>query len=289
MRPHTPHAVVTPEHSICFGGHFYASSVLKETCIGILQAFVGSSTLTNSDSRNSWKLLHRIALYYHHVLVEKSGDAGKYKLFSVSPVDLFLVDEDKSHVPSVMEQDGMIGLLLFCIIMEISHVLHPGTYDADNEMTKREQIMLIDARKHARYLVSWVKSSYKFQERSLQGIDDIYETMLWRVSMSLCSAMEESGISPMLMDCTPDAVAGACYDTLLSYKDSKYWDQRKTYISDSYDWDDLLLITSRDDILPLEEVVTGFTECDVHKMDELPLPSINDDVTMSFWLQREVD
>ena len=77
MRPHTPHAVVTPLHSICYGGFFYCSGLLKETCIGILQTFVGSSSLTNSDTRKSWHLLHRMIVYYHYVLVEKHGDDGE--------------------------------------------------------------------------------------------------------------------------------------------------------------------------------------------------------------------
>lgn len=79
MKPHTPHVVVTPEHSICFGGHFYSTGVLKDTCIGILQTFVGSSQLTNADCRSSWQLIHRMVIYYHQDLVENRDDPGEFQ------------------------------------------------------------------------------------------------------------------------------------------------------------------------------------------------------------------
>lgn len=78
MRPHTPHAVVTLKHSICFGGHFYSTGALKDTCIGIIQTFVGSAQLTNADSRSSWELLHRLVVFYHQELVENRNDPGKF-------------------------------------------------------------------------------------------------------------------------------------------------------------------------------------------------------------------
>lgn len=202
-----------------------------------------------------------------------------------------LLDEDKSHVPNVEEQDGLVGLLLFCIILELSNALHPGTYESSkgDQMTELERYILVDARKHARLLISWVKASLVIQESdSLQDID-LSEILLWRVTMTLSSAIEDNReeITPFLPGCTPDAVACAIYDTLLGRKGSDYWEGRKEFIDDSYDWEGILVITQRDKAFPLEDGITGMTEADRCHKEKQPPPSANEGITMPFWLQRQ--
>ena len=62
-----------------------------------------------------------------------------------------------------------------------------------------------------------------------------------------------------------------------------HWKERKSYISNAYDWEGVIIISQRDEILPLEENITGFIEGDRHNSP----PSLNDQVTMSYWLQRQ--
>ena len=203
---------------------------------------------------------------------------------SISLFHSLLLDVDKSHVPDIQDQDGLIGLLMFCSIIEISYVLHPGTYEEVDKMTEHEKIILMDARKHARLLVSWIKSHFVIIDSSSLTDVDICDILLWKISMTLSSAMEDhEDFSPILPQCTPDAVACAFYDTLLGWKGRKYWRERKAYISNAYDWEGVMIISQRDEILPLEETITGFTEGDRHNSP----PSLNDQVTMSYWLQRQ--
>lgn len=195
-----------------------------------------------------------------------------------------LLDEDKSHVPDVEDQDGLIGLLLFCSILEISYVLHPGTYETQDKITEHEKMILKDARKHARLLISWIKSSYVIHDSSSLTDVDLCDTLLWRISMTLSSAMaDQDDVSPILPECTPDAVACALYDTLLDRKGTKYWKGRKDYICKSYDWEGILIISRRDEDLPLDTSITGATGGD---RSVLP-PSLNANITMSSWLQRQ--
>jgi hypothetical protein len=78
MMPNAPHAVYTPEHAVCHGGHFFAKSTMEKTMFGIIHGLMGGLLLTNTDHHPSWLLLRRIAYFYHDVLV--CDDAGRRRL-----------------------------------------------------------------------------------------------------------------------------------------------------------------------------------------------------------------
>ena len=64
MRPNTPHLVVTPEHAICQGGHFYATSTIRDTCFGIYHTFIGGLLLTNTEySFHAQQMLTRMLFF----------------------------------------------------------------------------------------------------------------------------------------------------------------------------------------------------------------------------------
>ena len=65
MRPNTPHCIVTFESAICKGGHFYASSTIRDTCYGYLHSFVASTLLTNTEHTTEAQLLLRHLLDFY--------------------------------------------------------------------------------------------------------------------------------------------------------------------------------------------------------------------------------
>jgi hypothetical protein len=79
MRPNTPHCVVTTNAAICHGGHFYASSTVRDSCHGFLSSFVGSSLLTNTEHTSDALLMLRRLVEYFHLVYLGGGDsiAGK--------------------------------------------------------------------------------------------------------------------------------------------------------------------------------------------------------------------
>lgn len=78
MRPSRPHAVVTVEHSVFEGGHFYSWSTMRETCFGIFNALLASRYVTNGQRDwQSRELLRRIVTYFHMHFVEDVSQAGK--------------------------------------------------------------------------------------------------------------------------------------------------------------------------------------------------------------------
>lgn len=80
MRPNTPHLVITPEHAICHGGHFYAMSTIRDTCFGIYHTFVGGTSLTNTEySLHAQQMLTRMLFFIHNSFVHKgSADGGAF-------------------------------------------------------------------------------------------------------------------------------------------------------------------------------------------------------------------
>lgn len=71
MRPGTPHFVFGPEDTICYGGHFYATSQMQATLPSLIHSFVLGYFVTNSNHSPAWSLLRRIVLLYHYGLVEE--------------------------------------------------------------------------------------------------------------------------------------------------------------------------------------------------------------------------
>jgi hypothetical protein len=86
MRPNTPHAVLTPNASICHGGFFFSTSNLRSTCYGHLMTFSLSTLLTNTGRTTESQLLFRKMLgYYYEVYTQGSpDDAGAMKCHFVT-------------------------------------------------------------------------------------------------------------------------------------------------------------------------------------------------------------
>ena len=71
MRPNTPHVVFTAEHSVCFGGHFYATSTLRDTCYGMMHTFVAGSIVTNAQhTTHAFMLLARLLAFFEYQFLE---------------------------------------------------------------------------------------------------------------------------------------------------------------------------------------------------------------------------
>jgi hypothetical protein len=69
MRPNQPHAVYTPEHAICHGGHFYAISTIQDTMAAFVHCFVSGNFVMNMEHSSSRLLLRRMAHFYHGAFV----------------------------------------------------------------------------------------------------------------------------------------------------------------------------------------------------------------------------
>ena len=76
MRPNTLHAVYTPEHAVCRGGHFLATSTIQDTFSALVHCFVCESIITNSSHTESRLILAEMINFYHTVLVKQAISNG---------------------------------------------------------------------------------------------------------------------------------------------------------------------------------------------------------------------
>jgi hypothetical protein len=80
MRPGVPHFVFGPEDTICYGGHFYATSLMQNTLQSLVHSFVVGDFVTNITHHPSRSLLRRIVLLYRIGLMEDrfrtTGEVG---------------------------------------------------------------------------------------------------------------------------------------------------------------------------------------------------------------------
>jgi hypothetical protein len=74
MRPGTPHVVFTIDHSVCIGGHFLATSTLRDSCYNMMHTFaVGSLTTNTEHQKDGFILLARLVAFYMSEFVGTSN------------------------------------------------------------------------------------------------------------------------------------------------------------------------------------------------------------------------
>lgn len=76
MRPNTLHAVYTPEHAVCRGGHYYATSTMQDTFTALVHTFVIDLMVTNATYLESRFVLAEMINFYHNALVRQAILSG---------------------------------------------------------------------------------------------------------------------------------------------------------------------------------------------------------------------
>lgn len=167
MRPNTPHVVMTPEASICHGGHFYASSTLRHTCHGILHTFVACSLLTNTEHTTaSRELIGRILFFYYKVFQKDyvaHGPSGK----TISP-------RYRGNIPDIFTFEGLLDVLSLCNLMELGNIIHYKTYTSDG-INAEERRKMIAGRACGHQVRKWpaanIEIHHPHETPSLRSLD----------------------------------------------------------------------------------------------------------------------
>lgn len=74
MRPNTIHAVYTPQSSVVHGGHFFATSTMRDTLAATFHTSVLNELMTNTDHPPAYASLRRLIDLFHCALVEGKND-----------------------------------------------------------------------------------------------------------------------------------------------------------------------------------------------------------------------
>lgn len=168
MRPNTPHLVVTPESSICHGGHFIATATLRQTCHGIFHTFIASSLLTNAEHTTASRdLLRRMGAYFWKAFqtdyVPDKRSPGK------------ISDKYAGNIPNIFTFNGLLDIYSLCNVMELGNIIHFRTY-TNSGLGELERKKMIEGRIISRQIRQWLACKAELhdsqKEPSLLSLED---------------------------------------------------------------------------------------------------------------------
>jgi hypothetical protein len=114
MRPSTPHYVVTVADSIVIGRHFFATSTMVPTLLGIAHTFILGNGVTNVVHDSLHTLLRRMMGMW---LLRYNMDGS--------------ITNDDGHFPNLQTMDGMLAFASLGNLIELGYVMDHRTYRKD--------------------------------------------------------------------------------------------------------------------------------------------------------------
>lgn len=78
MRPCTPHYVLTQEPTIVFGKHFYASSTIADSCVGLVQTLLHDRIITNTTHGDVHHFLGCILHWWLDIARRRADSSPSY-------------------------------------------------------------------------------------------------------------------------------------------------------------------------------------------------------------------
>jgi hypothetical protein len=205
MRPNTPHYVLTPKAAICYGGHFYAMSTIRDTVFGAFHMFALSKSITNTEHSDASHLLfRRLIVYAHHVLVREQFDSE-----STAP--------PTPHVPDARTLEGTLDLFFLCIVAELGELLDPTAYKKrrrDSREFEHGRLCTIYTRGLARELLKWWRTHFWFVKDKVGFVDGevIFQQLLVHQVKTLAAYKE--GAERQGMEAEEPACTAAAFQSL---------------------------------------------------------------------------
>ncbi|KAJ3493289.1 hypothetical protein NLJ89_g11055 [Agrocybe chaxingu] len=241
MRPNVAHAVFTPEHSICHGGHFYSTMTIQDTAASLIHSFTVGNYITNTSHHPSRLLLRKMMeFYYRGVVLE----------------DVDVTERYAEHLPDPNSVEGFVDLLTVCNLNILGNVLDFRTYSTPNESSDRpateaQRLLLLtsdvnnippEERAHMRYargmaleVLRWARS--QFETRFNLAVVDLPSIYLEHQCRGIVQykRMVEKGNYEGAPNCTLIGLTAQVKNVLalarnvfaLDYDASKLWRQHK--------------------------------------------------------------
>ncbi|KDQ52003.1 hypothetical protein JAAARDRAFT_62160 [Jaapia argillacea MUCL 33604] len=198
MWPNTPHWVVTTDHCILVGCHFYASSCVQSSCWGVVHNFFMGQSITNTSHPKLWTLLRRMMEFW---------------------VDILQDDDPKGHpqgehVPDPSDLSGLQSYLAVGCMIVFAEALDYRTYE--RHRTNQTLTDKVDNAKKAfvsfmRYFASWY---------CIHGYDDY--GLFWEALVHFATIVHQYAISsysppPSLFQIRPALVTAQLSNALKSF------------------------------------------------------------------------
>ncbi|KAJ3500455.1 hypothetical protein NLJ89_g9788 [Agrocybe chaxingu] len=210
------HCVYTPEHTLCAGGHFYATSTMQDTMFGIVHSLVAERVITNTSHYFSRRLIRRMIDFYHLGLVQEQIDAD---------VPAF------QHLPRLDQRESVLDLLTTCALGILSNVLDLRTYlsalETEGQNAGKAALATytfydynavpffdrqcnVMARGEAYSILEWLDANYEFDDGLGAPVDVLdvmrsYLLVLCKAIVEYKSQAEKRGMEGAY-NCTPELI-----------------------------------------------------------------------------------
>jgi hypothetical protein len=166
MKPFSNHAVVTPESTVCRGGHFLSTTTIRQTCLGFLTTFAMRSIVTNTEHTTA--ALHsfqQLIKFWNGVILD---DVNGTPFLCLCPCLTMEISGDiwPPHVQNITEFSGIVDIFSLANIVEISEILHPQAYDPMG-LPMEERLLIIEGRRQSRQLVECILTRYSLDNQTI--------------------------------------------------------------------------------------------------------------------------
>ena len=183
------------ESAICHGGHFLCFVDIRRHKFRLLNSFLGSTLVTNTEHTTDVQLMfQQMIAHFHDVYLHEGMFIPLVKNNYLSYVAGPTLLEEYPHVPNFTMGVGLVGLLSLCNLLEASNILHHGTYMAGG-LPAAERLDMIQGRVWAREILVWLFEHYEIEGTST--LRSTYWEYLAHQLNTLCHAkwrFEKKGI-----------------------------------------------------------------------------------------------
>jgi hypothetical protein len=122
MQPNTPHYVLGVENSIMLGWHFYATSAISDSCLGIIHSAILGTNVTNQDHPCAKTFLRRLMSMWGQYFQEGRSGSGTstHSSSTTLPTIASASDLNKAHIPDIGTQEGLFDIIMVGNVLEFS-------------------------------------------------------------------------------------------------------------------------------------------------------------------------
>ncbi|KAF9033653.1 hypothetical protein BJ165DRAFT_1410374 [Panaeolus papilionaceus] len=244
MRPADLHSIVTIEHAICHGGHYYSLHLMHRTLQAMVHILMVGGIVTNNNHPQCTVLLRRMLAFVHETMVRSKHQNNR------------IIDEPYVHDHSLdlTKFYDFINFLALINIHIFGDILVPSSYEQPCPVNADELRHTMHFRGMALNMLIWFARRYKVTDsttqRELDALHDVALPHLARQGRTLIQYKRRSSTKASDVHFTHSKLEERLSDIFASHPmTARAWSSAS--LAESLDWplDYAITITKRSTIL----------------------------------------
>jgi hypothetical protein len=160
MRPNTQHYVLGVDNAIVLGRHFYSTSAIFDSCLGIIHSSILGMLITNQEHEWTRTFLRRLMAMWLDHFKEKSDFSERLNVdqYQLANASILASPLKLAHLPDVATPTGFLDVVMVGTVLELSRALSRIYYGraVDFLLIEEENV----ARWRYRQLITWFVQTY---------------------------------------------------------------------------------------------------------------------------------